>query len=679
MKRIQPYFYIVGLAGLFILAGLVLFTLQLFPAEENSGITVDPLTQEQSEALYDLWFASAGIYDLSVDHALSGILFSTDSNAVSLLDRDRRLVWDKVFASSPRQAELSSCGRYVVVGTSGGKLYFTTVDQQTWWENDGDPVDLVAISPGASWIAAARSRSDLDLYHLDLFSQSGDLVWSIDTGPVENLYISSEYLEQPNIYYTSLEEEGPVVNAVNLEGDLLWSYEGQSLAAVSRHGSRLAVIEGSSLFVYDSLGYALWSTQLPFEAKTVKFNPQNYNRILVYGSREGGGENLFYFDLAEDLLWIKNIADGSLFSFTADGQHIITSSWRHYKEDHTQMILHDSDGVELSSWEIAMRVEHLVVTGHPHLVTICGDDGYIDLVDLQPLLSENGNGTPEAPLYRPVTTRVNADETKIVLYFIDENSNLVPVTRTVALTESPMRIALEELIRGPARGSELYRTIPDKDYAVGLEFTSASGRLVLDLSPELVQVNGLTQSMSAYNSLLMTVSSFTEVGEILMTMSNEPIEIFGDGVTLDQPIAPHRWNKPIFVPVKSGNRYYLVVREGIETVNGNQLQDLVEQVLLAFRPLSFVPSELALIDLRVLPENILINMNTTFQTLFPEDPSEEDRLQSALLLDALFMTVFENSRSQRAEIIIDGEKWAPPIGYPSTNRFFRQPYYLNPE
>ena len=80
MKRIQPYYYIVVLASLFLLSGLVLFAVQLFPAAESNGITVDPQVNGQGEALYDLWFTSVGIYDLSVDHALSSILFSADNN-----------------------------------------------------------------------------------------------------------------------------------------------------------------------------------------------------------------------------------------------------------------------------------------------------------------------------------------------------------------------------------------------------------------------------------------------------------------------------------------------------------------------------------------------------------------------------------------------------------------------
>ncbi|MBW6462981.1 MAG: GerMN domain-containing protein [Bacillota bacterium] len=680
MKRMQPYYYIVALAGLFLLAGLILFSLQLFPTAESTGITVDPQTDGQGEALYDLWFTATGIYDFGVDHALSLILYSADNNTVNLLDRDRKLLWEKVFATSPKQAKISACGGYAVIGTDGGRIYFTSTDQQTSWNDEGDPVDLLAMSPSATWIAAARTYPGQEYHHIDFFSQAGRLNWQIETGAIQNLYLSSEYLEQAHVYFTSIEEELPVIKAINLEGEEMWSYENQSLVAVSRHGSRLAAVQENRIIVYDSLGYALWSTALPFEVKNVMFNPQNYNRILVYGSREGAGENLYYFDLAEDLLWMKRIADGSLFSFTADGQNIITSSWRHFKEDFTQMILLDRDGNEINSWEVAMRVEHLLVTGHPNLIVVGGEDGYIDLIDLQPLLSSvNGNGIPEVPLYSPVITGLQTDQTRITLYFADDNANLIPVSRLISLDDNPLRAALEELIRGPARGSSLYRTIPDKDVSIEVDFDNIKGLLYLDLSQELLNFNGSIQSEAALNSLIKTVSDFKNVKEIYLTVNRVPADSFGS-LDIELPLEPQHIQKPVYVPVASGSRYYLDIREGAAEDPGEvPIENLLEQVLRTSRSMNFVPSDLALIDIKVSSEQVQINLNDSFMELFPEVAGETEKLQAALILDALFLTAFENGRRQRAEIIVEGEYWTPPEGYPPLNRFYRQPFFINPE
>jgi hypothetical protein len=688
MKRIQPFHYIVYIAFLFILAGLIIFSLQLFAATESNVMTVDPLTQSANENLYDLWFSGVNLYDLSIDYNLNAILFSADNNKVSFMDRERKLLWDKIFATAPLQAKLSSCGNYAVIGTVGGKLHFTKTDQQLYWDDEGDPIYLLAISPNGAWIAAARAKPDQSNYSLELFNQSGDLQWSIETGPLSNLFISSEYLEQTNIYYTSAKDGQLEFSAVGMDGSELWVKENQALVSVSRHGSRIAAVQDNRLLIYDALGYELWGTNLPVEANIVLFNPQNYNRVLVYGSREDVGDNLFYFDLAEDLLWRRNVEDGSLIAFTADGRHIVNSSWRHYKEDFTQMKLFDQDGLEISSWEVAMRVEHLLVSGHPTLIVVGGDDGYIDLVDLKPMLTvngngngnSNGNGVSSAPLYSPITVGDHPDETKITLFFSDENSNLVPVTRTVSATDNPIQAALDELIRGPARGSALYRTIPDKTASVIADYDPGTGCLTLDLSPHFLDFNGELQSKTAFQSIIQTVSANLGVEDIYLISGSEPLDHFGQ-LTFEQPIPSHRWIQPLFVPVYSGNRYYLTVQEmALDDETEADLDLLLAQLIRSARSaLPLIPANLAVIDLDFFNERASINLSRSFTEMFSESAGEKERLQVALFLDALFMTTFKNSRLQRADILVDGESWEPPAGYPSLGRFYRQPCYLNPE
>ncbi len=679
MKKAQPFYYMIIIAGIFVVAGIYLFTIQLIPEPEHTGVTIDPQDPDQGGALYDLWFSSAAIYDLNVDHNLTGILFSTDNKMVSLLDQERKLRWDRSFATAPKEAKISTCGNYVLTGTEGGLLFFTSTDQNHYWEKEGLPVGKVAISPNANWLAAARHHEDEPISQIEFFSRDGEKKWVLECGLVKNLYLTSEYLDQASIIYTHLQDDQPVFTAVDIDGEELWSYEGKYLAAVSRHGSRMAAKEDNNLRVYDSQGQTLWDIQLPFEPNTVMFNPQNYNRLLVYGNQEGADENLYYYDLNDGLLWKKRVADGSLFSFTADGQYLLSSSWRHYREDYTQMIIFDRQGEEVNSWEVAMRVEKLVKSGHPYLVVVGGEDGYIDLINLEPLLSETENDVATVPIYNPVSTEQRPDEKKVTIYFIDENSNLIPVTRSIGDADDPIQVAIEELVRGPARGSALYRTIPQKDASFDISYSEEEGQLWLELSLEWTEISGAAQSATALDSLLLTISSFSEVEDVVLTLDDEPLEFFGEDLALDQPLNPYKWNKPLYIPVMSGNRYYLKLREADAGNNDLELQYLVEQTLKACRSLPFVPSNLELRDLRISREQIQINLNQPFQSVFPEKVEAQEKLQAELILDALFMTVFENSRAQRVEVLVEGERWEPPVGYPSLGRFHHRPYFINPE
>ncbi|MFO7952860.1 MAG: GerMN domain-containing protein [Bacillota bacterium] len=679
MKRVQPYYYIVSLAVLFIMAGIVFFAIQLMPKTEQTGVTIDPQVPEEGGTLYDLWFTSANIYDLGVDHALTGILVSTDENKVSLLDQQRKLRWDLSFSTAPEQAKISSCGNYVATGTRGGRILFMSTDQAYSWEDEGLPVNLLDISPNANWLAVSRSQPDDEQYYVELYNREGDLQWIKESGPVENLFMSSEYFQQANVFYSYLDGDQPVISALNPDGEELWSYEGQTLAAVSRHGSRLAAVESDRLVVYNTLGEILWETEMPFEPTTVMFNPQNHNRLLAYGSEKGAGENLYYFDLEEDLLWSRKVADGSLFSFTADGQYIVTGSWKHYREDYTQMKILDRHGSEVNSWEVSMRVEKLLKSGHPHLIVIGGEDGYIDLINLEPMFAESNEEVPVTNVYNSVKTG-REENNMITLYFVDENDNLIPVSRSINSVDNPLRTAVEELIRGPSRGSALYRAIPEKDATIEVDFDESEGSLVLDLSPDLVDISGAGQSRVALDSLLYTVSTFSEVREIYLKKEGETLEEFGEDIELEQPFAPKQWENPVFKPVMSGNRYYLMIDEAeAENEEEMDIKGLVDRAISACRMLPFVPNNLELIEIKINQEETMINLDDSFKEIFPEEGEKQERLQAELILDALIMTIFENSRTQRVKVLVEGESWSSPEGYPSLERFHYNRYHINPE
>lgn len=679
MKRLQPYHLLIVLAALFIITGLAVFSLRFYSSTFKKGSPVEPKIQIDDNSLFELWFVNADIFDLSVDHNVTGILFGSSAKKVSLLDRERMLRWEKSFYTEPLQAKISACGNYLAVGTAGGNLFFMSTNQQVWWEKELlEPVYQVTMSANGKWVAAARGLPDQEEHTLELYSQSGDLIWGIDTGPVLKTYLVGEQADQGKIIFSQTQDESIVTTAVSLEGELLWSQEAVALAAISRTGNRLAAVQGGKMVISNYLGQPLWKTELPFNVEMVMFNPQNYN-ILAYGAGNGGIENFYYFSSEGNLLWMKRIADGSLFSFTADGRQIVTSSWMHYKDDFSQMLLFAENGVEVNRWEVAIRIEHLVVTGNRRYVVLGGEDGYIDVIDLETELSQGQDSVPALPFYNPVVVGSSGEQTGITLFFYDD-SYLVPVTRAISPTKSRIRAAVEELIRGPARESSLYRTIP-KDANIEVRFLEEKGQVYLDISsPELVQMAGSAQSIAALESLRYTLGRFPEVREIYLTVNNELIEIFGDGLALEQPLIPYRWRQPVFVPVRLGERYYLVPREARDLeIEQRDLEGLLQAVLRTYRAFYFIPGDLRLIGVEEKPEAVTINLNSSLRMIFPEKGGDEERLQAALLLDALFLTAYENSGAKKIDILVEGEPWVQPQDYPDLSRNFYQPYYLNPE
>jgi spore germination protein GerM len=211
-------------------------------------------------------------------------------------------------------------------------------------------------------------------------------------------------------------------------------------------------------------------------------------------------------------------------------------------------------------------------------------------------------------------------------------------------------------------------------------YDPTTGRLTIDLSPEFLIFNGEAQSLSAFNSLIYTVSASPGVEEILLVSEGIPLEQFGQ-LNLEQPLTAHRWQKPLFVPSVSGNRYYLTIQELADgELAEAELKELLAQAIRSARStLTFIPNDLAVIELKEANEQLQIIFNRSFKEMFKEEAEEKEIQQVTLFLDSIFLTVFRNSRVQRADIRVNGESWTPLDGYPAMGRFYRQPYYINPE
>lgn len=149
---------------------------------------------------------------------------------------------------------------------------------------------------------------------------------------------------------------------------------------------------------------------------------------------------------------------------------------------------------------------------------------------------------------------------------------------------------------------------------------------------------------------------------------------------LEQPVEPHRWNQPIYAPVQAGGRFYLSILEADSEGEGDlNLQFIIEKTLRLCRAIPDMPPELRLLDVEDSEDLVRLNLNGVFKNLFPEKGTDIDVQISSILLDSLFLTAFENSRVQKVEVLVEGERWTPPEGYPSLTRYVRRPFHINPE
>ena len=153
--------------------------------------------------------------------------------------------------------------------------------------------------------------------------------------------------------------------------------------------------------------------------------------------------------------------------------------------------------------------------------------------------------------YQPVIFGRQEGENNVTLFFYDLQAQyLIPVTRTVKGSHSLLRDSIQELIRGPAQGSDLLRTIP-KDTEVKVEVDN--GIVEVALSEQLNQMSGSTFLTGVLKSLLLTVSSIPSVEQIQFTIAGEARGSFGqEASTLPSRFHPN----PLLKKAVKGCSFY---------------------------------------------------------------------------------------------------------------------------
>jgi spore germination protein GerM len=157
--------------------------------------------------------------------------------------------------------------------------------------------------------------------------------------------------------------------------------------------------------------------------------------------------------------------------------------------------------------------------------------------------AEPGNGAADGPGNGAPQNRT----VQILLYFSDpalvesnepgETGYLKAVTRQFPHTLGVLRLALEELIKGPQPGEgDLNPTLPATTRILGLRIEG--GVALIDFSPEVLTDPGSPQGSFAgglfIQSLVYTATQFPTVDKVLVTVGGE---VWSDGhFVWDEPI-----------------------------------------------------------------------------------------------------------------------------------------------
>ena len=128
-------------------------------------------------------------------------------------------------------------------------------------------------------------------------------------------------------------------------------------------------------------------------------------------------------------------------------------------------------------------------------------------------------------------------ETTIELFYIDGDNKLVPEIKKIDskdLLANPYEVVLQLLLNGPLDNS--LKTVIPQDTKIN-KITKQGDCLTIDLSKEFAANNDKENSgvmKNAVNQIVYTVTQFTEINKVKISIDGETNISIGDNISLNQ-------------------------------------------------------------------------------------------------------------------------------------------------
>jgi germination protein M len=343
----------------------------------------------------------------------------------------------------------------------------------------------------------------------------------------------------------------------------------------------------------------------------------------------------------------------------------------------------------------AMLVLYLLLTSNAVYTACVGAanavKGFLGLKKPSPAQPPAATETPAPPTsisYRPAEDTRAKGTSRLTLYFADQDFMfLVPVTRTVELTRTPIKASLLELIRGPAEGSGLIS--PFSEMAIRDLALRADGTLRIDVPAQVVQASagwGSSGAVMALEAILKTVAQFDAVSAVQFMVEGKIVPELFHGLAAAEPIvAPKPTSQPgrltLYYALYAGSRAYLVP-EQVEVAAGDTvtlLRQAVEglkqgKTVGDYRLYPTLPANVTVLGVDLTGRTAIVNLSGEFTEVFAQDPARQ-----ALQLDSLVYTVTSFPEVEQVQLLIEGQPVAQTLGSRNVGQPLKRPAWPNPE
>ncbi|SNS90343.1 Sporulation and spore germination [Anaerovirgula multivorans] len=272
---------------------------------------------------------------------------------------------------------------------------------------------------------------------------------------------------------------------------------------------------------------------------------------------------------------------------------------------------------------------------------------------------------------------VTRNETALTLYFPDNDINhLVPITRVIPYTRTPLRSTIDHLTQGPkeALGLPVGSPIPTVQ---GLSLNRGIANVYLPRDIGTYDQHA-TSARIAVESTVNSLSAINEVQGVQFYFDNQILNFSFHETIVDKPIYPSK-NPEFYVGnITNTNRILLTpVPMSIESLTidsiFNGLKYSNQQILFNYNLQPTVPEEVVLLDYTIEGAALELKLNEAFMNAYIDYP---DRRK--MMVDSILYTFTSLENIESIEFQVEGFASGLPDEIPLNQPLIPSPY-INPE
>jgi len=254
--------------------------------------------------------------------------------------------------------------------------------------------------------------------------------------------------------------------------------------------------------------------------------------------------------------------------------------------------------------------------------------------------------------YMPAVRGIARNQSALLLYFPDHQYNhMIPISRILPYTSTPLRATIDNLIKGPDEGLDLPQESPiPSNITVSLSQGVAGVNFYGDMG--IYETNS-SNAYIAVKSLVESLGSIREVNRVQFTFNNRIVDSGLHGHSMREPHSPSQAAK-VYAALVTENRLLLtpITLSNSETVEGlfSKMKYSGAKEIYNNELLPTIPETVQLLNHSIADNRLTLEFNDEFLKAYNNDP-----IRQLLMVDAILFSFTSLSNVDTVEIKINNK------------------------